>query len=87
MEIVNNLTRDSSNLETAHARMASLKTICVAYDWKYDTIYKKWKRGEFVCGYRDPAGRGIRFDLIAVDAWAKSCPILMKGPSLIAREI
>ena len=67
--------------------MASLKTICRMYDWKYDTIYKKWKRGEFVRGYRDPVGRGIRFELRAVDAWAKSCPVKIERPSLIANEV
>ncbi|OGR91360.1 MAG: hypothetical protein A2992_05125 [Elusimicrobia bacterium RIFCSPLOWO2_01_FULL_59_12] len=64
-------------------QMASLKTICEIYDWKYDTIYKKWKRGEFVQGYRDPAGRGIRFDLKDIEAWAHQSPVGVKKPSLI----
>jgi len=69
--------------------MVSLKTLCTMYDWKYDTIWKKWKRGEFVRGYRDPAGgRAIRFVLRDVDAWARQRPFEILGrPSLIANEL
>lgn len=70
-------------MDTEKPKMASLKTICQMYDWKYDTIYKKWKRGEFVEGYRNPAGRGIRFDLHAVDQWAHQEPVKIDQPSLI----
>lgn len=69
------------------AGMASLKTICKMYDWKYDTIYKKWKKGQFVVGFRDPAGRGIRFDLSDVAKWAKQAPIDIGRPSLILGRI
>ena len=64
-------------------QMVSLKTLCDIYDWKYDTLYKKWKRGEFVTAYRDPAGRGLRFDLHQVDLWAKQCPVEVDRPSII----
>jgi len=64
-----------------------MKTICQLYDWKYDTLYKKWKRGEFVQGYRDPAGRGIRFNLRDVEVWAHRTPVKISVPSLIMNEI
>jgi hypothetical protein len=67
--------------------MASLKTLCQIYDWKYDTIYKKWKRGEFVQGFRDPAGRGIRFNLRDVEAWAHQSPVEFSKLSLVVNEI
>ena len=67
--------------------MASLKTICQIYDWKYDTIYKKWKRGEFIRGYRDPVGRGIRFNLKDVEIWAHQRPAEISKPSLIMNEL
>jgi hypothetical protein len=79
---MNNLASDVSNI-----RMASLKTICQIYDWKYDTIYKKWKRGEFVRGFRDPAGRGIRFDLTDVEKWAHQSPVAISAPSLILNQV
>ena len=68
-------------------KMVSLKTICKLYDWKYDTIYKKYKNGEFVQGYRDPAGRSVRFDLEAVERWAHRDPIKITRPSLIADDL
>lgn len=74
-------------METVKTRMAALKTICKMYDWKYDTIYKKFKRGEFVPGYRDPAGRGVRFDLDAVDRWAHQNPLKIIRASLIVGEL
>lgn len=67
--------------------MASLKTICQLYDWKYDTIYKKMKEGKFVKAYRDPVGRGLRFDLKEVEAWAKQRPVEADMPSIIANQI
>ena len=74
-------------MNTEQPKMASLKTICKMYDWKYDTIFKKWKRGEFVQGYRDPAGRGIRFELAAVDRWAHQNPVEIAAPSLILGDL
>jgi hypothetical protein len=75
-------------IETHHSmEMASLKTICRIYDWKYDTIYKKWKRGDFVRAYRDPVGRGIRFDLKDVIAWAHQNPVEISKPSLLIYEL
>ena len=68
-------------------QMASLQTICVMFDWKYDTLYKKWKRGEFVQGYRDPAGRGIRFNLKDVESWAHQSPVRIVSPSLSMNEL
>lgn len=68
-------------------KMASLKMICKMYDWKYDTIYRKYKKGEFVQAYRDPAGRSVRFDLEAVDRWAHQEPVEILRPSLISNEI
>jgi len=82
MNGMNNLPVNASNIV-----MASFKTICQLYDWKYDTIYKKWKRGEFVRGYRDPIGRGIRFNLKDVEAWAHQNPIDFSNPSLVVNEI
>ena len=67
--------------------MASLKTICTLYDWKYDTMYKKWKRGEFVQGYHDPMGRAVRFNLKDVAAWAHQSPVEISKPSLILHEL
>lgn len=67
--------------------MASLKKICLLYDWKYDTLYKKWKRGEFVTGYKDPAGRGIRFNLSDVSTWAHRNPIQVESPSLVINPV
>lgn len=63
--------------------MASLKTICSLYDWKYDTIYKKWKNGHFVQGYKDPTGRAVRFDLRAVEKWAHQSPVVIEMSSLV----
>ena len=74
-------------METERPKMASLKTICKMYDWKYDTIYKKWKRGEFVEGYRGASGRSIRFDLAAVDRWAHQEPVKIVRPSLILNDL
>ncbi len=70
-------------------RMESLKAICEMYGWKYDTVYKKWKRGLFVQGYRDPVGRLIRFNIADVDAWAHQSPVCVQNsnPSLLANEI
>jgi hypothetical protein len=79
---VNILAANASNLQ-----MATLRTLCQLYDWKYDTIYKKWKRGEFVPGYRDPAGRGIRFNLRDVEAWAHQSPVPIETPSLTLNQI
>ena len=73
--------------EASNKGMATLKTLCQLYDWKYDTIYKKWKRGEFVPGYRDPAGRGIRFDLREVEAWAHQSPVHIRAPSLVINQL
>ena len=56
------------------------------YDWKYDTIFRKWKRGEFVQGYRNPVGRGIRFDLAVVDRWAHQEPVKVARPSLVMND-
>ena len=69
--------------------MVTLKTACMLYDWKYDTIYKKYKKGQFVRAYQDPAGRGLRFALSDIDAWAKQCPIDQRPvrPSLVANEL
>lgn len=64
-------------------QMASLQTICKMYDWKYDTIWRMWKRGEFVKGYRMPGGRALRFDLRDVDSWAHRCPEVAETPSLV----
>jgi predicted DNA-binding transcriptional regulator AlpA len=66
--------------------MASLKTVCTMYDWKYDTIFKKWKRGDFVQGYRDPTGRSIRFDVAEVDRWAHQEPVKVARPSLLMND-
>ena len=79
---LNNLTANASNIQ-----MASLKTICQLYDWKYDTVFRKWKRGEFVQGYRDPAGRGVRFNLRDVEAWAHQNPVRLEAPSLILNQL
>jgi len=57
------------------------------YDWKYDTIYKKHKNGEFVQAYRDPSGRSVRFDLEAVDRWAHQEPVQIARPSLILNNL
>ena len=78
------MLESGGNLEM---EMASLKTLCQIYDWKYDTIYKKWKRGEFIRGYRDPIGRGIRFNLKDVEIWAHQCPVEISKPSLIMNEL
>lgn len=78
---------NNSNAQTSNGVMASLKTLCQLYDWKYDTVYKKWKRGEFVQGYRDPVGRGIRFDLQEVEAWAHRNPVEFSKPSLILNRL
>ena len=68
-------------------KMASLKTICQLYDWKYDTILKKYKRGLFVQGYKDPAGRQIRFMLGDVQAWATREPVRIPCQSLAVNRI
>ena len=73
-------------MDTEKPKMASLKTLCKIYNWKYDTIYKKFMKGEFVQGYRDPAGRGLRFDLEAVDRWAHQEPVKGTRASLVANE-
>jgi hypothetical protein len=73
--------------ETLGLQMASLKTVCRLYDWKYDTIYKKWKRGEFVQGFKAPRGRSIRFNLKDVAGWARQSPVIISRPSLLADEL
>jgi hypothetical protein len=82
MSEMNNLPANASNRV-----MATLKTLCQLYDWKYDTMYKKWKRGEFVLGYRDPTGRGIRFNLKDVEAWARQSPVQIDPPSWTVHQI
>jgi hypothetical protein len=76
MQEMNNSASNASNMQ-----MATLKTLCRLYDWKYDTIYKKWKRGEFVQGYRDPAGRGVRFNLKDIERWAHQSPVKIDAPA------
>lgn len=83
----NTLTLMNNTQEQPKPRMASLKTVCELFDWRYDTIWKKFKRGEFVQGYRDPAGRGIRFDLQAVETWARQEPIKLAAPSLLRSQL
>lgn len=68
-------------------QMVSLHTVCAMYEWKYDTLWKKFKRGEFVQGYRNPTGRGLRFNLKDVQAWAHQEPIKLDAPSLLSSRL
>ncbi len=74
-------------MNESEMQMASLKTVCAMFDWKYDTMYKKWKRGEFVRAYRDPAGRGLRFDLREVRMWARQCPVEVERSQMLVEHI
>lgn len=61
--------------------MADLKTICQMYSWKYQTMWQKTKKGEFVTPYRQ--GRKLSFLLKDVHAWATKEPVQRVQPSLI----
>jgi hypothetical protein len=61
-------------------QMVTLKTICIIFDMKYETIYKLWKSGNFVQGYRTPTGRGIRFNLRDVENWIHQNPVEISRP-------
>ena len=86
MEQHETINRESAKY-SERIQMASLQSICTMFDWKYDTLYKKWKRGEFVQGYRDPAGRSIRFNVKDVEAWAHQNPVQIWKPSLAVNEL
>ena len=65
--------------------MLPLKDACTMYGLKYDTIYKKWKAGEFITVYR--MGRSLFVNVKDLDAWMHRDPVIIETPSLIRAAI